>query len=245
MYLKVVDIAPFKTPVHIGIIPDGNRRFAVRLMKKPWKGHEWGVKKFRTFMEWCKEYGIHDITFYALSLENLNKRPQNEVDFLLNLARKELKSIMKPNSFIHKNNVRLSFFGSLDLLPKDLVQMINDATEETSGYNGFRLNIALAYGGRQEIVEACRRIASQALSGKLSPESITEDTVKHNLMTNGSGDPDLIIRTGKEKRLSNFLIFQSAYSELAFLDCFWPELTKQDFCSVLEGFSRTDRRFGK
>lgn len=238
--------AAAKIPSGIAIIPDGNRRCAMRLMKQPWKGHEWGMEKVDNVVDWCKELGIKSVTFYALSLENLEKRPRRELNFLFRLARKWIKEmVFDRNSKVHRDRDRVMFFGRIDKLPKELRTDIRKAMEMTRHYDSFHLNIAIAYGGRQEILGACRTIARDVRSGKLSPGGVNESVLRHSLQTNGDPDPDIIIRTGKERRISNFLLFQSAYSELAFMDCFWPDLTKKDFMKVIRNFSQRDRRFGK
>ncbi|MEM5812231.1 MAG: polyprenyl diphosphate synthase [Candidatus Aenigmatarchaeota archaeon] len=233
-------------PVHIGIIPDGNRRFAKRLVSQPWKGHSWGTEKIKEVFEWCRDAGIKIITVYALSLENLANRPKKEIDYLLNLARKEAREVISNKShFVHENRIRLSFFGRLELLPKDLQKDIAKARSITKHYSNYFINFAIAYGGRQEIVEASRRISEKIAKGVLEPGDVDEIVFRQNLQTNGHPDPDLIIRTGGEKRLSNFLLFQSAYSELAFTDTYWPAITKKEFMSILRDFGKRERRFGR
>ena len=235
-----------QVPTHISFIPDGNRRFAKRLMKTPWKGHKWGNEKLKDVFQWCTQAGVKVITIYALSLENLTSRPKSEIEFLLSLAKKEANGILEDNGhFVHKSRVRVKFFGRLDLLPKDLCKVFRKAELRTKHYSSHFLNFAIAYGGRQELVEASRRIAVKIAGGKLDPVDVDESTVRENLQTNGHPDPDLIIRTGGEKRLSNFLLFQSAYSELAFTDTFWPALTKKELMSILKDFGGRERRFGK
>jgi len=235
-----------QVPTHVAYIPDGNRRFAKRLMKTPWKGHEWGNEKLRDVFEWSIKAGVKVITLYALSLENLTSRPRHEIDFLLNLAKKEARGVIENrNHFVHKNRVKLKFFGRTDLLPKELQSLFRKAEQKTSSYSSYFLNFAIAYGGRQELVEASRRIAVKIASGRLDPEDVDEHTVRQNLQTNGHPDPDLIIRTGGEKRLSNFLLFQSAYSELAFTDTYWPALTKKELLTILKDYGSRERRFGK
>ncbi|UCC91276.1 MAG: di-trans,poly-cis-decaprenylcistransferase [Candidatus Aenigmatarchaeota archaeon] len=233
-------------PEHVGIIPDGNRRLAKRLMKKPYKGHEWGLEKIKKVLEWCEEVGIKVMTFYVLSLENLEKRPKRELDFLFSLARKEIENMLREEDHVlHKNRVKVSFFGRLDLLPKGLQEVIRKLTERTKDYSNYSLNLAIAYGGRQEIVDASKRIALKAREGVIDPEKIDESMLRSYLWTNGFPDPDLILRTGGEKRVSNFLPFQSTYSELVFLDKFWPELEKEDFLQAVREFGERQRRFGK
>lgn len=214
-------------------------------MNQPSKGHEWGVGKLRNVLDWCSELGIKAVTVYSLSLENMEKRPKAELDFLMNLARHEISDMIdKPDSLVHRNKVKLDFFGNLELLPEDLRKEISRAEEATKSYTGSRLNIAIAYGGRQELVSASRSIALQISQGTLTPEQVNEMVVRQNLQTNGNPDPDLVIRTGGEKRISNFLIFQAAYSELAFTDTFWPDLTREEFFGIIRDYSSRQRRFG-
>ena len=229
-------------PKSIAIIPDGNRRFAKRLMLRPWKGHEWGAKKVEEVFGWCRELGVRNITFYTLSLENLNSRPKSELDHLMGIAKAELDDVIKnKGNFVHKNKVKVYFFGELQKLPKDLQDTISKVQKMTEKYSDYRINYAVAYGGRQELVGACRKLAAECPD----PNMITEQMLRHSLQTNGSLDPDLIIRTGGEKRISNFLLFQSAYSELSFIDSFWPELTKEQFMATISDYSQRKRRFGK
>lgn len=235
-----------KIPNHVGLIPDGNRRCAKRLMKQPWKGHEWGVEKLRDVLDWCSELGIKTITIYSLSLENLEKRPKGELTYLFELARKEISDMIdRPDSLVRKKRIKLNFFGELERLPDNLRYDIARAEEATKSYTGFNLDIALAYGGRQEIVDASRKISLKIAQGQLTPDEVNEMVLRQNLQTNGNPDPDLIIRTGGEQRISNFLLFQSAYSELKFTDTFWPDLTKREFFSIIENYSKRQRRFGK
>lgn len=233
-------------PQSIGIIPDGNRRFAKRLMKQPWKGHRWGKEKLNDVFQWAIDAGVKVITVYALSLENLTSRPKHEIDVLLNIAKKEARSIIEdPMHFVHKHKAKVKFFGRTDLLPKELQQLFRKAEQKTKSYSSYSINFAIAYGGRQELVEASRNIAIKVAKGKLDPVDVDESVLRQSLQTDSHPDPDLIIRTGGEKRLSNFLLFQSAYSELAFTDTYWPSLTKKEFLSILKDFGSRERRFGK
>lgn len=233
-----------KVPVHIGIILDGNRRFAKRLMMQPWKGHEWGAEKVRELLRWCKGTGVKYLTLYSLSEENYKSRPKQELDFLLNIFEKEFVAITKKSHDAHKNKVRVKVIGRTNILPKKLQDAIKAAEESTKNYKNYFLNLAIAYGGQQEITDGVIKIAKKILSG-LKPEQINEDLVRRSLYTNGAPYPDMIIRTGGEKRLSNFLLWQSAYSELFFVDKMWPEFTKDDFLSAIAEFGERQRRFGK
>lgn len=233
-------------PEHIGIIPDGNRRLAKRLVGSSFKGHEWGMGKIKDIIDWCRELGIRVMTFYVLSLENLDRRPREELDLLFGIANKEIEDILNNKDHkIHRNRVRVRFFGRMDLLPPELQEGAGKVMERTKGYSDYYVNLAIAYGGRQEIVDASRRMAIEAGKGLLDPESIDETLMRRYFWTNGFADPDLIIRTGGEKRLSNFLTFQSTYSELVFTEKMWPEFGREDFLGAIGEFSERQRRFGK
>lgn len=234
-----------KYPFHIAIIPDGNRRFAKRLMKKPWKGHEWGTEKLKKVLDWCRGTGVKMVTFYSLSLENIEKRPKREINFLYDISRKEMKDIIEnDNNFIHEHKARIKCFGRLEVLPQDIRELIKGMEERTKDYDNYHLNLALAYGGKQEIIDAVKKMADEASKGDLSPEMITEEYLEDNLYTKEIPDPDMIIRTGGEKRLSNFLPIQSAYSELFFINTLWPELSEKEFSDALEEYAKRKRRFG-
>jgi tritrans,polycis-undecaprenyl-diphosphate synthase [geranylgeranyl-diphosphate specific] len=235
-----------RVPSHVAIIPDGNRRCATRLMKNPSKGHVWGVEKIKDVFKWSKELGIRTITYYSLSLENIEKRPKMELKFLYRLAKKELDDIISSkDNFVHKNRIKMRFFGKTELLPGYLRDAIKEVTKLTENYDDYRINFAIAYGGRQEIIDASTRIGYAVATGILRPDQIDEAVLRSNLSTDGDPDPDLIIRTGKEKRLSNFLLFQSAYSEFAFSDSLWPDFSREEFRKIIGDFTGRDRRFGK
>jgi len=234
-----------KNPVHIGIILDGNRRFAKRLMLEPWKGHEWGAEKVKELLNWCKGTSVKYLTLYSLSAQNIFSRPKMEMDFLFKIFEKEFAEIAKKTHDAHKNRVRVKVIGRLNLLPKSLQSAIKKAEESTKNYKDYFLNLAIAYGGQEEITDAIIGIAKKVSAGAIEPRQINEDLIRHSLYTNGTPYPDMIIRTGGEKRLSNFLLWQSAYSELFFVDKMWPEFTKENFLSAIEEFKQRQRRFGK
>lgn len=232
-----------KLPVHIGMIMDGNRRYARALMKEPWHGHELGVKQLENVLNWCKEFGIRYVTLYALSLENLASRPKNELDFILKLIDKELDKILSGNHKAHENKVRIRFLGKLDELDKykpGLTDKMKRIEELTSQYSNYFLNLAIAYTGRQEIVDACNKAAADAAKGK----ALTQESFKKYLYTNDMPDPDLVIRTAGEHRISGFLLYQGAYSEFVFIDKPWPAMERDDFVQALEEYSRRNRTFG-
>lgn len=230
---------------HIAIILDGNRRFAMRLMKKPWLGHKYGLLKAREALKWSCELGIKYITAYVLSLENLASRPKKELHYIIKYLKMETENILRnPKHVIHLFKVNVKFIGRIHLLSRLLQKRIREVEKLTKDYNEHYLNIALAYGGQQEIVDAVKKILKKGLAGMIKPSDVNESLLKEHLYTNGQPYPDLILRTGGEKRLSNFLPFQSAYSELIFLDKKWPEITKEDFLAVLNEYEKRQRRFG-
>jgi tritrans,polycis-undecaprenyl-diphosphate synthase [geranylgeranyl-diphosphate specific] len=225
------------TPEHIAIILDGNRRFAKRLMLEPWKGHEYGRKKVDELLSYAKDFGIKEMTFYALSVENIKSRPEKELSFLYNIFRDMFKGMDMDN--VEKNEIRLKFIGKLDLLPSDLREMCFKLEKDTMNNSKFIVNFCVAYGGRQELVEAVKNI----LKNKVNAEDVNEDLIQDNLYL--KSEPDMIIRTGGEKRSSNFLPWQSGYSEWFFLEKMWPEFEKEDLAECIEGFKNRKRNFGK
>lgn len=228
-------------PHHIGIILDGNRRFAKRLMLKPWKGHEWGREKIEQLFEWCREYHIKELTLYVLSIENFN-RPKEEFDYLMDLFRKEFDELHN-DPRIMQNKIRINAIGRLHLLPPDLQERIKSIMEKTKNNDQHIVNFAIAYGGRAEVIDAVKKIGNAIKDGSLDVEKINEETFANSLYM--KDEPDLVIRTGGEKRLSNFLLWQNSYSELIFLDILWPEFEKQHFVQCLEDYQQRQRRFGK
>ena len=230
-----------KIPKHVGIILDGNRRFAKRLMVKPWKGHDYGAKKVEKLVNWAIEYKIKELTLYTLSIQNFSSRPKKELNYLLNLFKKELKNLIH-NDKIKKQKIKINFIGRLNLFDKDLQKLIKEIMNKTKNNNKLTINFAMAYGGKEEIIDAVKKIAQQVKKGKININKINEETFKDFLYLKSS--PDLIIRTGGEKRTSNFLNYQSAYSEWIFLDIMWPEFKKKDFVKCLNEYSKRKRRFG-
>lgn len=228
-------------PKHIAFIMDGNRRFSKRLMLKPWKGHEWGVEKVRAVLDWCEEAGIQEVTLYTFSVENFN-RPKQEFEYLMDLFIKEFKNL-QTHELLDKHEIRVNIIGRIHLFPKELQDLMYGLMEKTKNYKKRIVNLAMAYGGRSEVVDAARKIAHAALKGEIDVESINEETFKENLYLDS--DPDLIIRTGGERRMSNFLPYQGAYAELIFMDKMWPEIEKEDFLEAIAEYGRRHRRFGR
>lgn len=233
-----------EVPRHIGVIVDGNRRFAKRLMMKPWKGHEWGAEKFRKFREWCFELGIEEITAYLFSIQNFD-RPKDEFDYLMEIFKKESELLLQPEKLkeLKEKGTRLVFIGRRWMLPKELQELQNKIMEATRDNGPKRVNFAMAYGGREEIIDAVQKIAEEAKEGKLDPAKINEELFGQHLWLNSA--PDIILRTGGEQRTSNFLPWQGTYSELMFIEKFWPEIEKEDVIAVIEEYKNRERRFGK
>lgn len=228
-----------KVPRHIGYIIDGNRRFARRLMLKSWRGHEWGAKKVEKLLNWCKEYGIKELTLYAFSQENFD-RPKREFNYLMDLFRKEFNRL---KDHPRLNELKINFIGRIWMFPEDIQKIMHELMEKTKDNAKFMLNFAMAYSGRSEIIDATKKIASMVKKGLLDIDEINQKVFSQNLYL--ESEPDLIIRTG-ESRLSGFLLWQGAYAEIEFLPKkLWPEFSKKDFVKCLQEYANRDRRFGK
>lgn len=232
---------PNSVPKHIGIILDGNRRFSKKLMMKPWKGHEWGAKKVEKLFDWCKELGIKELTLYSFSIQNFN-RPKEEFAFLMKIFEDEFGRLLEDKRIID-DKLKINFIGRINMFPQKVQELMRKLMEKTKDQTGFRINFAMAYGGRSEVIDAVIKIAQQIKNGKLDIESINEESFNKYLYMDS--EPDLIIRTGGEKRTSNFLIWQSYYSEWIFLDKMWPEFEKEDLVTAINDFTQRERRFGK
>lgn len=230
-----------KVPRHIGIILDGNRRFAKRLMMKPWQGHEFGAKKVWKLFDWCKELGIHEVTLYTFSLENFN-RPKEEFDYLMKLFEKEFRAVKK-DPRIKKNRIRVNFIGRIGMFPKGVQDAMKELMEETKNHKDYIVNFAMAYGGRAEIIDAVKKIAQKVKEGKLGVEGIDDRVFSKELYL--ESEPDLIIRTSGEQRTSGFLIWQGSYAELYWCDKMWPEFEKEDLIAAIEDYMIRERRFGR
>jgi tritrans,polycis-undecaprenyl-diphosphate synthase [geranylgeranyl-diphosphate specific] len=231
-------------PEHIAIILDGNRRWASEKALEPWFGHEKGAEKVEQLLNWCLKLNVKSITLYAFSTENFN-RPKAEVEEIMRIAEEEFRKILTDER-IHKNKVRVKVIGRVNLLPESLQKLVSDVEKATQNYDEHFLNIAFAYGGRAEIVDAARKIAESVQLGKLNIQNIDEGMFEKYLYTSHmpKQDPDLIIRTSGEERLSGFLLWQSAYSELCFLDVYWPDFRLIDLLRAVRTFQKRKRRFG-
>jgi tritrans,polycis-undecaprenyl-diphosphate synthase [geranylgeranyl-diphosphate specific] len=230
-------------PQHIAIIMDGNRRFAKKLGIETVEGHKMGRDKLEDVVDWCLEAGVKILTVYAFSTENF-KRGDKEVSTLMHMFAENFRK-MADDPRVHKNKIHVSAIGRLEMLPDDVQEAIKYAKEKTKDYSDYYYNVAVAYGGRAEIVDAIKRIAKDVKNGKLDAEKIDENTVSERLYTGGLPDPDLVLRTSGEERISNFLLWQMAYSELSFVDVYWPEFSKRDFLRAIKTFQKRQRRVGK
>ena len=230
-----------KLPSHIAIIMDGNGRWARARGLPRILGHRAGAAAVRRTVEACCELGIQALTLYAFSWENWD-RPREEIRDLMGLLERFLKN---EEPLLHKHRVRLLAIGRLDELPPKPLATLRAVIERTAHFDHMTLTLALSYGGRQEIVDAARRLASLARQGQLNPEQIDETLVSQQLYTAGVPDPDLVIRTSGEQRLSNFLLWQTSYAEFYVTPKPWPEFTKADLLDAMAEFERRERRFGK
>jgi tritrans,polycis-undecaprenyl-diphosphate synthase [geranylgeranyl-diphosphate specific] len=230
-------------PKHVGIIMDGNRRFAQRLGMDPNAGHVLGRKKLEDVMKWCLELGIKYLTVYAFSTENFKRAPE-EVELLMRLFELNYRE-MADHPDVHQHKIRVRTLGRIDLLPPSVQEAARYADERTKGYDQYFFNVAVAYGGREELLTAFRNIAREIKTNGMMPEDIDEALIARHLYTSGLPDPDLILRTSGEERISNFLLWQAAYSELYFADVYWPALRKKDFLKAIESYQLRKRRFGK
>lgn len=237
------DLKPEKMPKHVAIIMDGNRRFSkMQGNIDVVKGHEVGVSTLENVLNWSIELGIEIITAYAFSTENFN-RPEHEVEGLMNLFVVNFKRLVTHEK-IHKNEVRVKVVGRTELLPDKVKEAIAEAEKATEHYDKRVFNIAIGYDGRLEIVDSIKKIIEDVQEGKITIDDVDEDMVSQNLYTAGLADPNLIIRTSGEERLSGFLLWQSSYSELYFCETLWPELRKVDFIRAIRSYQARDRRFG-
>lgn len=237
------DLKPEKMPKHVAIIMDGNRRYSkLQGNIDVVKGHEIGVDTLEKVLDWSIELGIEIITVYAFSTENFN-RPKHEVEGLMNLFVKNFKRLVD-HPKIHNNEVKVKVVGKLDLIPESVRDAIKEAEDATAHYNKRLFNIAIGYDGRLEIIDSVKKIIEQVQAGEISIDDVDEDLISKNLYTEGREDPNLIIRTSGEERLSGFLLWQSSYSELYFCETLWPELRKVDFIRAIRSYQERERRFG-
>ncbi|MGA2768160.1 MAG: polyprenyl diphosphate synthase [Candidatus Bathyarchaeia archaeon] len=232
-------------PEHIAIILDGNRRWASEKVLNPWFGHEKGAEKVEQLLDWCLKLDVKSVTLYAFSTENFS-RPEDEVKEIMRIAEERFRELLTDER-IRRDKIRVKVIGRVNLLPEGLRQLIEDVEKSTQDYDKHFLNFAFAYGGRAEIVDAAKKIAEEVHEGKLDLEKVDEQVFEQHLYTSHmpNQDPDLIIRTSGEERLSGFLLWQSAYSELCFLDVYWPDFRSIDLLRAVRTFQKRKRRFGE
>ncbi|WP_295722532.1 polyprenyl diphosphate synthase [uncultured Methanobrevibacter sp.] len=234
---------PEKMPKHIAIIMDGNRRYSkIQGNIDVVKGHEIGVDTLEKVLDWVIDLGIEIITVYAFSTENFHRNP-HEVEGLMKLFVKNFKRLVTHEK-IHKNEVKVNVVGKTELLPDEVKEAIREAEEATKQYKKRVFNLAIGYDGRLEIIDAFKKIYKKINDGQISIEELDENLISEHLYTAGIEDPNLIIRTSGEERLSGFLLWQSSYSELYFCDTLWPEFRKTDFLRAIRDYQARDRRFG-
>ncbi len=242
------EVGTWRLPRHIGIIMDGNRRFARESgLASASAGHQRGADKLREVLSWCYEFGIPVVTVWSFSLDNLN-RDTTEVEELLHLFERETLRLAE-HSDVHTNQVRVRYLGKLEILPESLQEAIRGAEKATAAYERFQLNIAMAYGGREEITGAFRGyLEAELAAGKGLADALADfddRAIEPHLYTNGLPEPDLILRTSGEVRLSGFLLWQSAYSEFYFCDTHWPAFRRIDLLRALRSYHQRQRRFGR
>ena len=235
------DIDKGKLPVHIAIIMDGNGRWAQKKGLPRVMGHKAGMEALKKTVKSCSDLGIKILTVYAFSTENWN-RPQDEVNYLMDLL---VEYMRKEVNALHKNKVKIKLLGEADILPGQTRTEIEEAIELTKNNEGLQFNIALNYGGRAEILRACKSLIKDLRAGNLDTDSVDEKVFSSYLYTSNDPDPDLIIRTSGEQRISNFLLWQGAYSELLFVDQLWPDFDEAALDLAILSYTQRQRRFGK
>ena len=231
-------------PKHVSIIMDGNRRFAWNKSSKTAVGHAEGKEKLKEVMDWVLDLGVPYFTVYALSTENISERDSEELEILYDLYVSGLDEISK-DPRIHDRGVKVQVVGRLEMLPTRVRESIENAENLTSQYSDFTFTVCLAYGGREEIVDAVKSVATDYASGTLDINSINSSEITKRMYASELPDPDLVIRTSGEERISNFLLWQIAYSELHFTDVFWPSFSKSDLYEAIESYQNRRRRYGE
>ncbi len=230
-------------PKHLAVIMDGNRRFARELGLSSSDGHRKGREKLEEVLEWCLDVGIRILTVYAFSTENL-RRNDAEVKELMNLFAENFRRA-GDDKRVHEHHIKIKVLGQKHLLPEYVQEAIDYAESRTRDYDQYLFNLGVAYGGRQEIVDAIRQVVKDAQAGKVGIEEIDESFFSKQLYTGDLPDPDLVLRTSGEERLSNFLLWQLAYSELYFVDVYWPGFRKIDFLRAIRSYQMRQRRYGR
>lgn len=234
------DTSSLIVPVHVGIIMDGNGRWAKKRGLPRSVGHTYGAKTFKNITRYISKCGVKYLTLYAFSTENW-KRPFEEVNALMKIFRQYLIDSLTD---FREDDIKVNFIGDRSAFAEDIIKLINETEDVAKDRKGMQLNIAMNYGGRDELIHAVRSIVSDVAEGRLQSEEIGEQAISDRLYTSGQPDPDLIIRTGGEHRLSNFMLFQAAYSEFYSTDTLWPDFKPEDFDEAVKVFNQRNRRFG-
>jgi undecaprenyl diphosphate synthase len=235
------DLDKQQLPAHVAIIMDGNGRWAKKHLLSRIKGHEKGAEAVRTVVRACRELGIAYLTLYAFSTENW-QRPQKEINALMTLLVKFLKSEQKE---LAENDIRLAVIGQLERLPDKVQQELRKTIDLTRRNSALQLNLALSYGSRAEIIRMAQQIAHKVKNTELEPEAISAQTIADHLYTKDIPDPDLLIRTSGEMRISNFLLWQIAYAEIYVTPTYWPDFSKEEFVKILKDYQKRERRYGR
>ena len=231
-------------PHHVAIIMDGNRRFAREIgLGNVLDGHTKGRDKLEEVLEWCLDVGVRILTVYAFSTENI-RRESEEVQHLMHLFAENFRKV-GDDERVHRHKIRVTVFGNRELLPAEVIDAIEYAEARTKDYDQYRFNVAVAYGGREEILLAIRNVVRDAQAGKVDPADVDEKFFSKRLYTADLPDPDLVLRTSGEERISNFLLWQLAYAELYFVDVYWPGFRKIDFLRALRSYQMRQRRYGE
>lgn len=236
----MISIDPNRLPVHVAIIMDGNGRWAKKKLMNRVQGHQKGTDVVRKIVRASREIGISYLTLYAFSEENW-KRPQREISALMNILKQFLKSELPE---MQRNGIKLQTIGRTEKLPEDTKKVLHDTIEKTADNKDMALTLALSYGGRQEITDSVRKIASRIEKNEITSNDITEELISSSLYTQGIPDPDLLIRTSGEYRISNFLLWQIAYTEIYITPTLWPDFNKNEYLTAIKDFQKRARRFG-
>ncbi len=229
-------------PNHVAVILDGNRRWAAEKGMARHMGYRYGAEKVEELLRWCLALGVKSLTLYVLSKENLG-RPKEELNTIFDVMEEKLDELER-DGVLEREDIRFKVLGDLSLIPKNVREKLQRLESATSNHSSKFLNLAVCYSGRQEIVKAVREIAEEVKAGKLEPGEIGEEVLQAHLYTSHVPDPDLIIRTSGEMRISGFLLWQSAYSEFVFMDVYWPDFRKMDLLRAIRTFQKRKRRFG-
>ena len=240
MNSDIPSLRPDSLPRHIAIIMDGNGRWAKKRSLNRIRGHREGSESVRDIVRVCREIGIEVLTLYAFSTENW-QRPRQEISALMTLLKDFLRSELAE---MMENGICLNAIGQIERFPGDVVKVLHDVMDMTRENRGMILNLALSYGGRDEIVAAARKIATEVQADRLQPEEITKEVFSDYLYTHGMPEPDLLIRTSGEMRISNFLLWQIAYTEIYITDTLWPDFRREELTQILRDYQKRERRFG-